>query len=57
MSRSRVVLGDVEVRRVHQRADDVVDGGVELVEARRVAAQLRDAEQRGLQRLRLARSR
>ncbi len=48
-----VERGDVEVARVHERADDAVDGWVEVVEALDLAAKLGDAEEGRLQDLAL----
>ena len=45
----RIDFGDVEVRRVHQLRDRLVNRGVEVVEVLRLAAELRDAEERRLQ--------
>ena len=39
-----VVFGDVEVRRLHQRADDLVDLPVKLLEVLRLASELCDSE-------------
>src|SRR5438093_12902199 len=48
---ARIVFGDVEVRRLHERADDFMDLSIEVLEIRRLARHLRDAKQRLLHRL------
>src|SRR6266550_7934790 len=46
-----VVLGDVEVARLHQSSDDRMQFEVELLQVLRLARHLSDAEQGGLQHL------
>src|SRR5437899_7462804 len=46
-----VVFGDVEVRRLHQRPDYLMDLPVKLLKVLRLAGELRDPEQRRLQSL------
>ena len=43
-----VIEGDEEVARVHQLADDAMDGPIELLHVLRRAGQLGDSVQRGL---------
>ena len=46
--RRGVVLGDVEVRRLHQRPDQVMNRRIELREVRCLAAELGNLKERGL---------